>query len=205
MVQIVLGRHGQCTLNADNRLNGHLPSDLTPLGVRQATRKAECLRVLHARYPIDAVYTSDLPRARQTGSIICRMLDLVPPEILPGMRERSLGEMTGMTVPEARAMAAPELLIRTPFVSYIDEGYGFESFAQATERARQAVEELRRRHQGGTVLCIAHGDINVAVVAAVTGRPMRELIQEIYFGHFTHALIRDDNSVRIHTCEANAA
>lgn len=64
---ILLVRHGQSEANAGGIFTGHSGYPLSALGHAQAERTAEYIK---ANYPVDAVFSSDLPRAFQTAEHI---------------------------------------------------------------------------------------------------------------------------------------
>jgi probable phosphoglycerate mutase len=69
-------RHGQSEYNLIGLCNDDptSPVHLTALGRRQAENAAAALREL----PLDAAYTSPLPRARETADILCRGREVAP-------------------------------------------------------------------------------------------------------------------------------
>lgn len=185
MADIIAFRHGECTYNADHRLNGQLDSDLTENGERQARELSVGLgqAIVDRLVPApDMMYSSDLRRASRTGRIVADGLGLAPPLELPVLRERNLGRVAGLTYPEALALVADKHKICTPHgVTYAHaEEYGFETFAQATLRAERAHRYLELTHDtDDSVWLFTHGDFALALVAAWTGRPMEEIIQEL--------------------------
>ncbi len=62
--KILLIRHGQSTANVAGLFTGHSGYPLSELGHKQAARTAEYIK---QNYSVDAVYSSDLPRAFQTA------------------------------------------------------------------------------------------------------------------------------------------
>ena len=70
---ILLVRHGQSEANLSNTFAGHSGYSLTPLGREQAARTAAYIK---DTYPVDAVFSSDLPRAFQTAEYTARAFDL---------------------------------------------------------------------------------------------------------------------------------
>lgn len=70
---IILVRHGQSEANLSDTFAGHSGYSLTPLGREQAARTAEYIK---KTYPVDAVYSSDLPRAFQTAEYTARAFGL---------------------------------------------------------------------------------------------------------------------------------
>jgi probable phosphoglycerate mutase len=62
-------RHGRTQWNAEGRLQGHLDSPLTELGLEQAHQQHEILKPVLARFPHIHVDASPLGRAWQTAQI----------------------------------------------------------------------------------------------------------------------------------------
>lgn len=70
---ILLVRHGQSEANVAGIFTGHCGFPLSELGHAQAERTAEYIK---SHYPVDLVYSSDLPRAFQTAEHIALALNL---------------------------------------------------------------------------------------------------------------------------------
>ncbi|MBR2937699.1 MAG: histidine phosphatase family protein [Oscillospiraceae bacterium] len=69
----LLVRHGQSEANLKDVFAGHSGYSLTALGREQAARTAEYIK---NTYPVDAVFSSDLPRAFQTAEYTARAFGL---------------------------------------------------------------------------------------------------------------------------------
>jgi broad specificity phosphatase PhoE len=67
---ILLVRHGQTEFNRERRLQGHVDSPLTPLGLRQAVAVAELLAGMTATGESWLLASSPLGRARDTATVI---------------------------------------------------------------------------------------------------------------------------------------
>jgi probable phosphoglycerate mutase len=98
MTTLVLCRHGESAGNVERRFGGHGPTPLTELGRAQARALGRAL----AQTGIDAIYTSDLVRARETAELVGGETGVVP-ELAPALRERSVGDLTDLTFAEAMA------------------------------------------------------------------------------------------------------
>ena len=66
MGTLVMIRHGQSIWNAENKFTGWVDVDLSDKGVSEASEAGRLLQDLD----FDAVFTSDLTRAKRTASII---------------------------------------------------------------------------------------------------------------------------------------
>lgn len=89
--RILLVRHGQSTWNADGRWQGQADPPLSAIGEQQARSAA------HHLPPVDVVVSSDLERARRTAELIAAASGLEVGATYPGLRERDVGEWTGLT------------------------------------------------------------------------------------------------------------
>ena len=67
--RIIAIRHGETTWNADGRVQGHTDIGLSDTGRAQAQRLAQALA---GRDRLDAIYSSDLARARDTAVLVSR-------------------------------------------------------------------------------------------------------------------------------------
>ncbi len=82
-VRLILIRHGQTQSNVDHLLDtGHPGAQLTDDGLRQAASLVDRL----AAEPIEAIYSSDLTRARQTAEPLAASKGLTVRQH-PGLRE----------------------------------------------------------------------------------------------------------------------
>lgn len=87
-MRLLLIRHGRTASNVGRLLDtGHPGAPLDDTGLSQA----EALVAALAEEPIEAVFTSDLTRARQTGAPLAAALG-VPVRELPGLREIYAGD-----------------------------------------------------------------------------------------------------------------
>jgi broad specificity phosphatase PhoE len=158
---VYLARHGQSDWNAAGRWQGHADRPLTALGLRQAAELAEEL----ADVPLDAVYSSDLRRARETAEAVAapRGQTVV---VLPELREVDVGSWSGLTRAEAKG--------RFPqaFRRWADGGQGWddgETYEHMAERVVEAVRDLAAGHAGGTLLVVSHGGPIRALRAVALG------------------------------------
>jgi broad specificity phosphatase PhoE len=158
---ILLARHGESDWNREVRWQGHADRPLTERGRLQAAALADRL----ADIDLDAVYSSDLRRARETAAMVAERKD-VPLQTLPELREVDVGSWSGLTRDEARE--------RFPdgYARWLDGGPGWtdgETYEQMTERVLGALQRIANTHPDGWVLVVAHGGPIRAVHAAALG------------------------------------
>src|SRR5687767_15916178 len=103
MARLYIFRHGETDWNLARRIQGHTDIALNERGRDQARDLANRLE----RYPIQAILSSDLARARETAEIVARRSD-VPVFVDERLREASLGDAEGLTVDEAIARFGAE-------------------------------------------------------------------------------------------------
>ncbi len=159
--RIVLVRHGQTAWNADGRIQGHLDMPLNDHGHWQAQRTGEVLR----GSAFDAVYSSDLQRARDTALALA---DGVPVVADAGLRERGFGEFEGLSFPEVEARwpeAARRWRQRDPSFG----PPGGEVLAEFYERAVRTAARLALAHAGQHIALVSHGGVLDCLYRAATG------------------------------------
>jgi probable phosphoglycerate mutase len=151
--QLLLIRHGETAWNAEHRIQGQLDIPLSPLGVLQSARLAECL----ANEPIDAVYSSGQSRAWLTAAPLAARLGL---EVIaePRLRERSFGIFEGLTLDEAAERYPSEFKKwRERDPAWRPEGG--ESGQQLIDRVLSAVSDIGVKHPSQTVVLVSHGGV----------------------------------------------
>jgi broad specificity phosphatase PhoE len=135
MTEILLVRHGETDWNAAGRLQGHTDRPLSDYGRKQARRLAEEL----AAEEFDAIYASDLARARETAEIVAELLHL-PVGLDPDLREKNWGTWEGLTSTER-----------------LDVELVGESTEQHQRRMLAALGRIAAKHPYGRVLVVTHG------------------------------------------------
>jgi len=109
---IILLRHGETFWNREARIQGHMESDLTPLGVQQARQAGQLLKA--EGYEFDIAYTSVLKRAIWT---LWHTLDQMDRTWLPivndwRLNERHYGALQGLNKAEtARKFGDEQVLV----------------------------------------------------------------------------------------------
>ena len=175
-LDVYLLRHGETTYNADgNRYCGRTDAPLTEKGLVQARRVAEALR----GKPIDAVYASPLERAYRTAEIASGGQQPVIRD--PRLIELDFGAWEGKTRTEFVA-EAPELWDAwNADPATAPAGGTGDTALQVVQRVDDFFAEMQRRHNGQTIVVVAHNGVNRLYLAHKLGMPLRNyrrLVQE---------------------------
>ena len=158
--RVLLVRHGETAWNAGQRLQGHTDIPLNDRGLEQAARLASAL----AGEPLDAVYASDLLRARVTAQAVAAGAGL-PVLTDTGLRERCFGVFEGLTYAEI-AQRWPEQSERWRRRDPAFGAEGGETLRDFAARAVAAASRLAAAHPGQTILLVAHGGVLDALYRA---------------------------------------
>jgi len=149
-MKLIITRHGQTEENKKGILQGHLDGTLSALGIEQAKMLAKRLEREH----IDVIYTSDLARAHSTAKEIALHHASVPFIVTQELREVDIGSHTG------------KLETEVDFNNLPDDHEGNE---RLFHRAQRFIQFLQSKHMRQTVLCVAHGRLNAAMLSVLTG------------------------------------
>jgi broad specificity phosphatase PhoE len=158
---LLLARHGQSDWNAERRWQGHADRPLSERGRLQA----EALAQRVADVDLDAVYSSDLRRTRDTAAVVATTKGLEVTE-LQELREVDVGSWSGLTRDDARERF-PEAYAR-----WLDGGPGWtdgETYEEMTGRVLRGIWKIARAHPGGRVLVVSHGGPIRAIHATALG------------------------------------
>lgn len=169
MTRVFLVRHGATASNRERpyRLQGrgsNLPLD--EIGLDQVRRAAEAL----AAFPLTAVYSSPLLRARMTGEAVAGPHGLTV-SILDVLMEAEIGRWEGLTWDQAKTQdpALYEQFHAHPGTVPYPDG---ESFQDVQRRVSPAIAELASQHAGQTIAVIGHNVVNRAYLAGLLGIPI---------------------------------
>ncbi|MEK0415088.1 MAG: hypothetical protein RL352_485 [Actinomycetota bacterium] len=168
---VLLVRHGT-TPTTGKVLPGRARGlHLSDRGREQAQRAAERISEIGT---VHAVYASPLERARQTAAPIARAVRKTV-RIERGLLECDFGQWTGASLKRLSKKPEWTTVQRTPSAFRFPDG---ESFLEMQIRMVDAVDNIRRRHAGKTVVCVSHADPIKAYVAHAMGTPL-DLFQRI--------------------------
>jgi probable phosphoglycerate mutase len=164
-------RHGK-TPSTGKLLPGRAKGlHLSDTGKQEALVVAERLSKIKK---VVAIYASPLERARETAAPIAKALKQKV-IINKGLLECDFGDWTGEEL--AKLMKLPEWsnVQRAPSTFRFPKG---ESFTEMQTRMVSTLDDLRKKHSGGVVICVSHADPIKAAVAHAMGTHI-DLFQRI--------------------------
>jgi probable phosphomutase (TIGR03848 family) len=168
---VLLVRHGQ-TPTTGKVLPGRAPGlHLADEGHRQAELAGERIAALDR---VEAVYSSPLERAKETARPIATACG-VRTRVARGLLECDFGDWTGAELKKLMKLPEWQTVQRAPSTFRFPGG---ESFTEMQTRMVSTLDDLRRRHPGGTIVCVSHADTIKAAVAHALGTHI-DLFQRI--------------------------
>jgi broad specificity phosphatase PhoE len=171
VTELVLIRHGETDWNLESRWQGQTDIPLNPTGLRQALAAAERLRGTK----LEAIYTSDLQRARQTAEAVAAVTGA---ELRPDrrLREIHLGAWEGRTLDDIRRREGPALdrfradPIRT-------RAPGGEGVPEVRRRVVACLQDIVRAFPQGRVAVVSHGLALAVAKVVLLGLPLETVWQ----------------------------
>jgi len=167
---IYLLRHGEVVRAERRRFIGHLDVPLSPGGEAQCAAQARRLAGLR----IDALYSSDLERARRSGEIIGAPHGLTPTAV-PALREMAMGRWEGLTADEIREREPDAFRDWMGRIGDFPFPEG-ESVPDLLARAGPAFDRIVAGTPAGVVAIVAHGGTNRALLCRALGLPLGRLL-----------------------------
>ena len=163
MTEIYLIRHTQAEGNLYRVMQGHWDGGVTELGLRQIDLLAERFKDIH----IDALYSSDLYRARMTATAISRWHN-IPIQTEPLLREINVGPWETRFFADV-AYEQPEKM--QGFIADQEHWQldGAETYPQVRDRAYPALERIAGENDGKTIAVVSHGVTIRCLLSRVTG------------------------------------
>lgn len=165
-MKLILVRHGQTESNRLGRIQGINKAPLTDVGRGQASAAA---RALVADAPF-ALYSSPLPRAVETATIIGTRADTAPVQV-EGLVEMDVGAFEGLSGPQLRERF-PDVMRSWDNDPASTVMPGGESLYDVRDRAWPAVESLAERHDSETVVAVTHNFTIHTIVCTVLDMPL---------------------------------
>ena len=168
MTEIYVIRHVQAEGNLYRHMQGHWDGDVTAHGAEQMERLAERLRDV----PFDAVYSSDLRRARFTAQAALRGRN-IPLITDRRLREINIGPWEGEPFANAiwETPALFDTFLNDPEHFYLE---GAETYAQVQARALEVLNEIAEANPGRTLAVTTHGITIRCIFTGLLGVPLSD-------------------------------
>ena len=162
--RFALLRHAQTYWNKAKRIQGHLDSNLTDDGRRQAQVYAQKI----GSYGFTAILASDLGRTLQTANIINSYLNL-PLSTDRRLREQDWGRWSGRTIKTIQKEEG-DLLAQQVAAGWDFHPPGGEVRRQVFERGSQALISWAARSRHKNTLIITHEGMVKCLIYGLSGR-----------------------------------
>ena len=161
--RLCIVRHGETAWNAEHRVQGQLDVPLNAIGQAQAMAASKIL----SQEKFDAIYSSDLSRARQTAAPTAQFFAA---NILleKDLRERHYGIFERLTYAEVK-VRFPEDYAR---FDARDPEYAFrtgEGLKDFSERSIAVISKIIREHENKNILVFTHGGVLDMLYRFITG------------------------------------
>lgn len=188
MTRIFLIRHGETEWNATGRLQGTSNVQLSAVGIHQAKLLAQ-----HAPFhTADAIYSSDLIRARSTAEILAKRFNLKV-RVMLELRETSFGDWEGQSI---KTLAEDlnsdfETFFTAPELCHPPHG---ESFVDCQARMLSAIQKIIAENEGKRIIVVSHGAAIRLLLCAILDMPIRKMWSIAQFNMALNVLRVDDGT-----------
>ncbi len=169
--RVIIVRHGQSNYNAQQKIQGR--SDASVL-TEKGQKDAETVGKNLSGIPIEAIYCSPLQRAKSTAEIIGRTLGDAPPiQATEKLLEINLPLWENMVKQEVKDQYPEEYRCwhdrPQEFKMILEDGTEYYSVLELYKQAQEFWRETLPKHQGQTILIVAHNGINRCLLLSALG------------------------------------
>lgn len=191
-------RHGEVDANRERRWHGSTNSKLNQNGQRQAAQLAcyfaKCVD------GIEVVYTSPLDRARSTAEQLSTSLN-VPLVHHDALVEFGIGEFEGALYED---LAGKHDFFRQVSEDFTYAPPGGESVRDVSSRMFKAIDEIARKHKGGTLVLVGHGAaMGIVLSVILEGKPFPFHQYHMSNTGFSAILVNDHYELDFFNCSAH--
>lgn len=162
--RVLLVRHGDTVASKDGRFTGATDIPLSKEGRVHASE----LAVRLARYPLDAIYASSMQRARETAGFTARVhgMEVIP---VPDLREMNHGVWDGKNRQEIAEQYGTAQIDEYNRDAFHFRPEGGENGEDVLKRAAPALSQLVKKHDGQSILVVAHKTTNRLLLCHFVG------------------------------------
>jgi broad specificity phosphatase PhoE len=149
-----LVRHGKTDYNEKKKINGSVDVALNDIGKQQA----EDLRKEFMSIHFDAIFSSDLLRAKQTAEILGKERELaIAASVL--IRERNFGQLEGHPVDELKTLVESYRKLADEEINAHKVDDTYESNDEMIARVLTFLRETAIAYPGKTILVVTHSSL----------------------------------------------
>jgi len=185
-MRLTLVRHGQTTDNVDDILTGINPGVLTAHGLEQAEQTAQLLK----NEKFDAIYSSDLDRAKKTAEVIRKYNPTTPYVITSQLRERDVGELTGRKKAEV-PLDRPRTMVS---IVHVVPKHG-ETLEQMQQRARTVLQQVFQQYPTGNILFVSHNGLMRTFFSIIDKKSWQAIVDYEYVENAKPYVVEVDASM----------
>lgn len=182
-------RHGETDWNRKKLLQGRKGVGLNSDGIAQTQKAAKFFNTLD----IDAIYSSNLHRAKQTARIIYTKKNLQV-KITDKLQERAYGMFEGMDLEGIQNKHFPELshLSIPEFWPQLEEHPEVESYTQIIERIIPYIQKVAASHKKQSIILVTHAGILRALLVYLKYATYPQLLQRGVLENLANIKIESD-------------
>lgn len=165
---LYLTRHGETIWNRLGKTQGIQDTSLTDLGRIQAKKLGQQLK---KNNNINAIYCSDLLRARETAEIIGKEISIEPTSS-PLLREVAFGNWEGLSIPEIEEQYPGQLARWRNELTFAPEGG--ESLLAVQDRIVSFIKMIKEKNQNSddNILIVSHAATTKVIILSLIGIPL---------------------------------
>ena len=198
-MKIMLVRHGKTAWNGTGKIQGHSDIELDEIGIEQAKKLAA-----HCPFDkVDAIYSSDLQRARVTAEILAEKFNL-PVQTMVELREVHFGDWEGKIFSELEKVEPENVkkFFRKPDELKINNA---ETFFEAQARAMASLKRIIASNKNDAqIIVVAHGAITRTIICAFLEIPIRKMWALSQFNTAVNILRYDDGYFTVELINSTA-
>lgn len=154
-MKLIIIRHGETEENKKGILQGHLPGELSSLGVNQSQKIALRLK----KEKIDAIYSSDLKRASDTAKEILKFHPPAKIYFVQELREKNQGNLSGKFIKE---------------IDW-DKPRNTEKKESMFIRAKKIFDEVFEKYPDKNVVFVSHGGLINILLSVLLNKSLEEI------------------------------
>lgn len=176
-MRLYLIRHGETLYNSQERFQGSIDAELTPLGKKQANALSQYFKDVK----IDIAISSALMRAQTTINEILKHHPKLLLQISPSLNEQHGGHLEGQLRSEV-LQKWPRYFTPEGRLNVFVTPEGGESYSQVQNRASKFLDEIisENRNSRKNILIVAHGMANKVLICHLLSLPPLENYYNFY-------------------------